>query len=96
MLRTDFISELVDLPLNFGHQDCMPGPELEDPMRQPHDDANPDDWNAHPESRPRDTDEPRNFEAEVSDTGTEYDAGFDENMDPLDEPEDINEHGSER
>jgi hypothetical protein len=63
-------------------------------MRQPHD-ANAEDRDANPEPR-RDTDEPRTFETDVSDAGTDYDAGFDENMNPLDEPEDINEHGSER
>jgi hypothetical protein len=65
-------------------------------MRQPHDDANPDDPDAKPGPRRRDTDEPRNFETDVGDLDTDYDAGFDENMNPLDEPEDINEHGSER
>ena len=64
-------------------------------MRQPHDDATPNDWDLEGEPR-RDTDEARNFEKEVSDIGTDYDAGFDENMNPLDESEEINEHGSER
>ena len=67
-------------------------------MREPQDDATPDapvDWDPEPEAR-RDTDEVRNFEKEVSDTGTDYDAGFDETMTPLDESEEINEHGSER
>ena len=67
-------------------------------MREPQDDATPDapvGWDPEPEAR-RDMDEVRNFENEVSDTGTDYDAGFDENMNPLDESEDINEHGSER
>lgn len=64
-------------------------------MRQRHDDPTREDWEPEPERR-RDTEEPRNFEKEVSDTGTDYDAGFDENMNPLDETEDINEHGSER
>jgi hypothetical protein len=73
----------------------MRRPELEDAMRQPHDDATPDDWDPEAEVR-RDTDEVRNFEKDVSDTGTDYDAGFDENMNPLDESEEINEHGSER
>jgi hypothetical protein len=66
-------------------------------MREPHDDVTPDapvDWD--PEAEARDTDEVVNFEKEVSDVGTDYDAGFDENMIPLDEAEDINEHGSER
>lgn len=66
-------------------------------MREPHDDATPDapvGWDPEPEAR--DTDEVRTFEKEVSDTGTDYDAGFDETMNPLDESEEINEHGSER
>jgi len=70
---------------------------MEDAMREPHDDVTPDapvDWDPEPEAR--DTDEVRDFEKEVSDTGTDYDAGFDENMIPLDEADDINEHGSER
>ena len=69
-------------------------------MRERHDDPTREDWEPEPERRP-DTEEPhdfekRDFEKEVSDTGTDYDAGFDENMNPLDESEDIDEHGSER
>lgn len=67
-------------------------------MREPHDDVTPDapvDWDPDAEAG-RDTEEVRNFEQEVSDTSTDYDAGFDETMNPLDETEDINEHGSER
>jgi hypothetical protein len=70
---------------------------MEDVMREPHDDVTPDapvDWDPEPEAR--DTDEVQHFEKEVSDTGTDFDAGFDENMNPLDESEEINEHGSER
>ena len=64
-------------------------------MRQPHDDATQTDWD--PETEPlHDTDEARNLEKQISDTGTDYDAGFDENIYPLDETEEINEHGSER
>ena len=66
-------------------------------MREPHDDVTPDapvDWDPETEAR-RDTDE-LNLEKQISDTGTDYDAGFDETMTPLDESEDINEHGSER
>ena len=71
--------------------------KLEVAMREPHDETPdaPVDWDPEPEAR-RDTDEARNFEKEVSDTGADYDAGFDENMTPLDESEEINEHGSER
>jgi hypothetical protein len=68
---------------------------VEDAMRQPHDDATQADWDPETESRP-DTDEARNLEKQVSDIGTDYDAGFDEDINPLDETEEINEHGSER
>lgn len=62
-------------------------------MRQRHDDPMPDEL--EPESEPLETDEVRNFETEVSDSGTDYNAGFDENLSPLDDTE-INENGSER
>jgi hypothetical protein len=68
---------------------------LEDAMPQRDDDPTRDDWIPEPERR-SDTDEVHSFEKAVSDTGTDYDAGFDENMVPLDETEEINEHGSER
>jgi hypothetical protein len=64
-------------------------------MPERHDDPTRDDRDPEPERR-SDIDEVRNFETEVSDNGTDYDAGFDENMIPLDESEEINEHGSER
>ena len=63
-------------------------------MRQRHDPTG-DPWEPEPERR-RETEEVPNLEKEVSDTGTDYDVGFDENMNPLDETEEINEHGSER
>ena len=50
--------------------------------------------NPEPERRD-DADEPRNFEQEVSDLDTTYDAPFDEGINPIDDTE-INEHGSER
>jgi hypothetical protein len=62
-------------------------------MRQRHDDPIQAEW--EPDADPLDTDEVRNFETEVSDNGTDYNSGFDEDMNPLDETE-INEHGSER
>jgi hypothetical protein len=64
-------------------------------MPERHDDPTRVDRDPELERR-SDIDEVHNFEAEVSDSGSEYDAGFDENMVPLDESEEINEHGSER
>jgi hypothetical protein len=64
-------------------------------MSERHDDPTRVDRDPELERR-SDTDEVRSFESEVSDAGPDYDAGFDENMIPLDESEEINEHGSER
>jgi hypothetical protein len=68
---------------------------LEDAMPERDDDPTRVDRDPELERR-SEMDEVRSFETEVSDTGTDYDAGFDENMIPLDESEEINEHGSER
>jgi len=48
-----------------------------------------------PQPRKREGEEPRDFESQVSDDDRNYDAPFDDDLEPI-EDKDINTHGSER
>lgn len=54
----------------------------------------PPDRDRQPRGTP--LDEPRDFETQVSDDDRNYNAPFDATLEPIDDSDDVNTHGSER